>query len=151
VIDANNQTSLGTIVGAAAAGNVASLGLSAGHADIDSTVRAFIGEADVSAAGTTTPLFLPQGVLVEATSAADLLFYAAGAARAQDVGIAASALFNTVHDTTEAFIDDGANVSALNPLTTAFPNVEVHASHDRALLGIAGSSADTTRAGVGAA
>ncbi|MCI0583413.1 MAG: hypothetical protein L0227_11110, partial [Chloroflexi bacterium] len=160
VVDARDGTNVSVVAGAEASGNLLGVGLSGARVDVDRDVRAFIGDATVRALGVGgrtitgpggTLIQLPGGVIVEARTSDDLLTYAAGRAGTGDLGLAASAVYNTADSETEAFINAGALVNADNTGAAADQRVDVSAHHTADVLSVSGSYADGSRVGLGAA
>src|SRR5262249_21290956 len=115
-VNAADVTAVSMIVGAEASGTTAGVGLSVANTNIDRTVSASLGDATISAKGAVgTITTAPQGIVVQATTDEHLLSYSAGHAAANDLGVAASLVFNRITSTTDAAIDPGATVTALNP------------------------------------
>ncbi|HEY4635035.1 MAG TPA: hypothetical protein VIG92_00610, partial [Rhodospirillales bacterium] len=149
-VNADDEANTVVIVGAAASGDLASIGLSLGRSNIVRDVRAYVGAADV-AAGLGTGLTDPQGVFIVAAAHDNLLGYAAGEAGAEDAAVAASAVLNQMDSTTQAFIGEGADVRALNSGASVNLSVRVHAEHQTDTFGMAGSFAGAGSVGIGAA
>jgi autotransporter-associated beta strand protein len=151
-INADDQLEAAMIVGAAASGGSQGIGLSAGRTNIDRAVEAYVGVADVNAGGRLNPL--PRdivGVAVSATTDDDLLTYVAGSASARNLGVAASAIYDSSNSLTSAFAHDGATIRAENRAAANLPGVRLTARHETQSLGVAGSFGDAARIGAGAA
>src|SRR5262249_10013032 len=141
-VSADDQTAVSMVVGAAASGNTLGVGLSGAKADIGRAVEASVGDADVAAKGLDGgSVTAPNGVALQATTADNLLSYAAGQASANDLGLAASAVYNQVGGTTTAFVGPGATVNGSNGDASTNQVVRVLANHSSDVLSVAGSFA----------
>ena len=160
-VDADERANV-TIVGGSAAGSSgdAGVGLSLANLNLSRTVQAYVGEgATVTAKGNGSGILDPggtgcggAGLTLDATTEDHLLLFAGGGAVSESFALAGSAVVNTMHSTTMAYIAAGALVNQDgNSGAVTAQGVRLRANQDTFILDIAGSlGVGTDGVGIGA-
>ncbi len=158
LIDSDEATKFLLIGGFIGAGSSAGLGASVGNDNIDRKVKAYIGDATVTAKGNGSAITDPSGtmsgygLLIDATAEYDLIVVGAGGAGGEKFGFAASAVVSVISDDVEAYIGAGAYVNTDTSGTiSSSQQVWLHADDSMDLLSVGGSVAGSEKAGIGAA
>jgi hypothetical protein len=166
VVAADNYDDLDTIAGAVAITGGAGFGVSNSTIVKKDTTKAYVDAgATVIAQGLRGAIAVPTeqrdnqgnvitqdmvGVSVTATSGEDLRTIAAGAGVAGGQGIAGSATVNVLDETTDAYIGNGAQVTANGAIAGESNGVNVLAADDTTILSIAGAAGFGGNGGGGA-
>ncbi len=112
----------------------------------DGGIDVYTGEKDDEGNRLTENM---KGVSVTATSYEDILSVAAGGSGAEKLAIQGSAAVHTLKETTKAYINSGAVVTAGEPGKTE-QSVNIRASDETDITGIAGALMGSLQGGIGA-
>jgi len=155
--DADDDTDIIGVAGAAAGGGTAGVGGSAFNANIVKNIKAYIDElADVTAKAKgsdpiTIELHNVEGIQLDARADDDLKIFSAAGSGGGKAGVAGAVNEKTVVSTAEAYIGDNAKINVVgNADADGAQSVVLRAKNDTGILGIGGSASGGGTAGVGA-
>jgi len=151
-ITATDEDNIFLLAGGLAFGSSAGIGVSVVIHANNSQAKAFVGDPDAEGAASAGALqaWGASGTNIHATQAEDIFMLAVAGAGGSSAGIAGSATVNSFSSETKAFIAGGITVNGDQTGAQVGQDVNVTATDNTTLLGLAGSLAIGGSAGVGA-
>ena len=158
-VNAADSPTIAVLAGGAAGGATKGIGGSILNLNTDPTVDAYIGSgANVTAGGAGTGLFDPggsgfggNGITLQAAETDQVLVYASGVAEsAANLGVAASAIVDTMSSDIEAYVASGATVNGSSAGANSAQSVLVRAEQSTTILSVADDFGNAEQVGVGA-